>query len=577
MAPRKRCPVCRSKTWHKEPSSGLIACSEGHILQNYRNETTEVDDLGAHHVKKRNLKSTRENKARTSGDSQLYHGNRGRYFYFQCLQLILRHQIAVLIDRWGLPAELEVVCRDLWALHLSLLRSPPPPEPYLAAQEQDGAPPDSNEAKVDSNSDDEVPPSSDDEDPDQKDEDEEKTDAELEELLAENSASSSSDAEDEEAGESKPKPQPKRPGWHEHDRTRARATSTLAVLVVACWTLRFPILYRDLTRLIESYDLPFLDAARLLPRSMTVHLTKQNIQALSPAKTPSAETLHRLSSSLARRIYASFGVRTPEANAAPILWRVVSQGLGGSPTLYRLTKRLATVLALPLTLHASLAPRLEKRRTRNPETHRDDSVAPEVAFLATSIIVLKMVYGMDGEARHPTDSEDAACEMPRLDEYLARLGGLADGDAVFAFDSRTEMAIEDLGDDTVDEYIAFCERALLGGPVNEQDVLDRYFPIKTSQATRKPVVNEGPVEPLWGLGATGLKEHAEEVHRPGENYTVWAPEEMPDSYGMVVKRASRWAAVGEEYVSTVVAHYERRLSRWWIRSRRDFASDFVEE
>lgn len=33
MAPRQRCPVCRSKQWHKEPSSGLIACSEGHILQ----------------------------------------------------------------------------------------------------------------------------------------------------------------------------------------------------------------------------------------------------------------------------------------------------------------------------------------------------------------------------------------------------------------------------------------------------------------------------------------------------------------------------------------------------------------
>ena len=33
MAPRRRCPTCGSKQWHKEPSSGLIACSEGHILQ----------------------------------------------------------------------------------------------------------------------------------------------------------------------------------------------------------------------------------------------------------------------------------------------------------------------------------------------------------------------------------------------------------------------------------------------------------------------------------------------------------------------------------------------------------------
>lgn len=40
--------------------------------------------------------------------ASVYHGNRGKYFYFQCLQLILRHQIAVLIERWALPPELEV-------------------------------------------------------------------------------------------------------------------------------------------------------------------------------------------------------------------------------------------------------------------------------------------------------------------------------------------------------------------------------------------------------------------------------------------------------------------------------------
>lgn len=35
-------------------------------------------------------------------------------------------------------------------------------------------------------------------------------------------------------------------------------------------------------RLIESYDLPYLDALRLLPENMTCHLRKQTVQALSP-------------------------------------------------------------------------------------------------------------------------------------------------------------------------------------------------------------------------------------------------------------------------------------------------------
>ncbi|KAJ7507908.1 hypothetical protein B0H11DRAFT_1969266 [Mycena galericulata] len=528
MAPRKRCP-------------GLVACSEGHILQNYRNEANEVEEVGPHLLKKRNLKSTRvHNKTRSGGhNTQLYHGNRGRYLYFECLQLLLRHQIAFLIDRWGLPAEFEIVCRDL---------------PYFAQQDQDGAADDVPAGEDDAPTDEEDPKDEERDDDEANDpkvdaESSDEHDTELDDLLAENSASSSSsdeEGQDEDAGKANPLPQPKRPPRHKHN--DARPVSTLVVLVLACWTLRVPLLNRDLTRLVETYELP-----------MTVHLTKHTMQALSPHNTPSVPFLHRLASSLARRIYASFGVRTPEANAAPILWRVVNQGLGGSPTLYRLTKRLAAVLSLPLTLHRSLAPRLERRRGYDPETHKNDSVAPEVAFVATAIIVLKMVYGLDGELRLPEDAGDAACEMPRVDEYLERLGKLADDDA--QFDSKTAMSIEDLSGDTVDEYLAFCERALLGQPakVLEEEVLQRYFPLKMGQAE----VDVRIAGPLWDLGATGLKRNGEAVLRPGEEYTtVWdSASEVPDEYSMVARRGGKFCGVSSEYVWRVVRSYERRLWR----------------
>jgi RNA polymerase I-specific transcription initiation factor RRN7 len=38
----------------------------------------------------------------------VYHGARGRYHYFLCLQLIFRKQIAALIQLWDLPPEFEV-------------------------------------------------------------------------------------------------------------------------------------------------------------------------------------------------------------------------------------------------------------------------------------------------------------------------------------------------------------------------------------------------------------------------------------------------------------------------------------
>lgn len=142
---------------------------------------------------------------------------------------------------------------------------------------------------------------------------------------------------------------------------------------------------------------------------LTIHLLQH---------APSTLTIHAHASRLAKRLYASYGIFIPEANAGPILWRAV-KCLGGTreifrivsclgkqiayydftATLYTLTKRLAHVLSLPLTLHHTLAPGLAQIKRRDPEIHKYDNVPPELALVATAVIVLKMVYGLDGKVR----------------------------------------------------------------------------------------------------------------------------------------------------------------------------------
>ena len=39
---------------------------------------------------------------------EVYHGDRARFHYFQCLQVLLRMQIAKLTKLWKLPPEFEV-------------------------------------------------------------------------------------------------------------------------------------------------------------------------------------------------------------------------------------------------------------------------------------------------------------------------------------------------------------------------------------------------------------------------------------------------------------------------------------
>ena len=129
---------------------------------------------------------------------------------------------------------------------------------------------------------------------------------------------------------------------------------------------------------------------------------------------PAPTILHRLASRLAKRLYATYGIYTPEINAAPILWRAVRCLCGNGQsvvsnsvqsiliviaTLYNMSKKLAGILSLPLTLHHSLAPKLTIVKRDDPERHQYDNLPPEVALIATVVLVLRLVYGLDGKQR----------------------------------------------------------------------------------------------------------------------------------------------------------------------------------
>ncbi|KAJ3882909.1 hypothetical protein F5051DRAFT_318721 [Lentinula edodes] len=603
MVARRRCAVCGSKQWHKEPSSGFIACSEGHILQNYRNETNEAEDVGNHMMRKRTLKSNRKKKERQSkANPKLYHGALGRYLYFQCQQLILRKQVSALITLWNLPKEFEMVCKDLWALHLSLLQDPPPSEPFFDARptrsftpnlakgkvQPDHQPsnirsktksrPHSTETRPSSPLPSDSPSSS------SSGQDEDSEDSEMAELMRENSESE--DDDDSELNDADSKGQ-MRGEAGEKRRKRGHSAhegpmNNLAVLVVACWTLRIPMMYSDIIRHITLYDLPYLDPVRLLPMDMVSHLTKHNIQALSPAHAPKTLTLHARSSRLAKQLYISYKVSTPEANAAPLLWRVI-QGMGGTPTLYAMTKSLSHRLSLPMVLHQSLAPKMQNLKVRDPQTHNLDNAPVEASLLATVIVVLKMVYGLDGErrqaisnsvvagadffyrSRSPKDSNDPAFALPCIEDYLALVRHMEDVDPrkEAIFNSEKPILMDSVNDEILDEYLTFCERILLrpGEDGLQKQMLANYFPL-----------NLGPSIVITGEGSPSLSAPlrrgppvqgpSNTFMMPGEEYTIFHSRDIfgsvPEEYEMLVRRGSNLVGIPEDYIDSLVEKYERR-------------------
>ena len=103
-------------------------------------------------------------------------------------------------------------------------------------------------------------------------------------------------------------------------------------------------------------------------------------------------------------------------NAAPILWKAVRSLQGtrvyplsptpharlntSAATLYAMTKKLARLVSIPLTLHRTLVPSLKRSKKSDPSFHKHDNAVPEVSLVATVIVVMKMVYGMDGKLRY---------------------------------------------------------------------------------------------------------------------------------------------------------------------------------
>ncbi|KAG6829602.1 hypothetical protein H0H92_004071 [Tricholoma furcatifolium] len=546
MAPRRRCPTCGSRQWHKEPSSGLIACSEGHVLQNYRNEAAETEEMGPHALRKRTLKSGRKKKeAGSKANPLLYHGARGRYHYFECLQLLLRKQVATLIQLWALPPEFETICRDIWALHLDLLPDPPTAEPWHFAQDlrNEDEKQQAGGDKSDGESDDDERQSDDEDEDDERKAHEE--DPELAELLRANSdleESSDSGGEDDGPPKQKVNFRRRKRGRHVYE----GPASTIAVLIVGCWTLRVPIICHDLTRLIESYELPYLDPVerQLIPRSMVKHLTKHNVQALSPYHAPKTQVLHGLASRLAKRMDTMYGIHTPEANAAPILWRVVSQGLGATRIL---TKRVGQILSLPLTLNYTLAPGLKKRRTYDPERHVYDNVAPEVSLMGAAIVVLKMVYGLDGRKRTPGDEADVACAMGEIDGFLRTMRE----------ESGTDIW---MSEEMIDVYLELSERVLIGGEVQGKAVLEQFFPFGGVGIDAGEKSKGGARQRLEAIVAD------QEGMRPGEGYRVYRARDVGGGVSVewesVLKRGAEWTGVSVDLLAAVVESFDHRIIRW---------------
>ncbi|KAG8899808.1 hypothetical protein FRB99_006439 [Tulasnella sp. 403] len=424
--------------------------------------------------------------------SQVLHGDRATYLYFQCQQLVLRMQIQALVKIWHLPCpEFEMICRDVWSLHLQLLPRPPPPAPLETPGEDETSLDDrdsdvssaSSETKasqssrrtsrrtpkdsdaraptVDTVRPDDDPPTnpptdaSGESDVLAEDGTPPNPDPELLKLLRELSASPAGSASGR-SSSGKDVPQGAKLNLY------SRAHANIAVLTIACWMLRIPVTYKDYIKRV-IFSLPYLDVTRLLPLEMLEVMDTSVTLALSPKHPPRIPRLHHLVSRLTKLMYTRYNIVIPEMNAAPVLWRAVNV-FDRNAVLYFMAKAIAAALNLPLRLSTRLARNAVRLREKDGKYYQGDNAPPELSLIAVVVIALKMVYGLDGNVRQPRSYEDPATSFPECNTFLYCLQSQLEqqrrsrSGLLSAHSQRTALSIKD-GD--IDFYIDFCQKALL--------------------------------------------------------------------------------------------------------------------
>lgn len=106
------CSECRAKKWYVE--NGFRYCQNGHRVQSWvEYDATEEDVQGLGQVTRRKRHDT-DNEKR----SKRLSGAAARTLFLECLQILLRKQVAWMVREKNHPAELEAVVKDLWDLRL---------------------------------------------------------------------------------------------------------------------------------------------------------------------------------------------------------------------------------------------------------------------------------------------------------------------------------------------------------------------------------------------------------------------------------------------------------------------------
>ncbi|KAJ9110441.1 hypothetical protein QFC19_001567 [Naganishia cerealis] len=539
------CEICGSRRWRKS-AAGLVSCEEGHVLQNYRQEESQMDEPSQYALKKRTIRKNRQRtrQRREVGelDENQFRGPAKEYLKLELLQLLLRHQLKAVQEIWDLSNEIEVA-RDVWLLVISLYPlpeaprpitpNPDPSDPFLtipnstgnslpssasfpthlqysqSARSQPGSAlrnvhlPRSNTlpdlqsmakkfdeqlqlgkaaqdqpAQSDGNSEDDSGSNSGDDDREDDDAQDQEDDnyGVDKELIEEMSDSSESSLANEDERENEPGttqhtgPGRKRTDNHSrHGKNPGAnkvvtASTVLKILIISLWIMRVPVLLVDVMRM-PDYNVPHV----------LWRLTKE-LGGTRPTPPFLIASLYLHTFRLLQNLDLSMTIARPREYSRWHYYNTTAKEKKPTPKGFEHDEEQRKVPPMDEDSDAAAQsnaenPDIQHRPKRRLPNRRLAELCPVELRLASAIIVvLKLVYGLDGETRQPASWDDLACEFPAPSEWLheMRLRTESGWFRRHTID-RNPIDFAYQSPEGMDEFLARASKVLLGVPNRTAD------------------------------------------------------------------------------------------------------------
>ncbi|CAG8500085.1 8528_t:CDS:10 [Scutellospora calospora] len=409
------CPICKSRKWHSDGLGGLV-CQFGHQREGFQEQENEIEPTPVTGKRRRSRtgKATNEHYA---------YQNRTEYtrVLLSVIQWVLRRQLHVLIHEMGFVPQIEQVVQHLWILYVNKISEmdlDPTSTNHDVSEGYSSTFQDDNEDSL--------------------------------EFLIDVPQDSDSDSENDDQ---------QRSGANEfydfkstaktfanHHALPCRISSmrlsyVLAIIYLGCVWLRIPIINGDIIRWASTGRLSYLIIRQELPNDMKLHLGSHFVKKFfEKERIQSYNHLINLETDFIAFYKNFYGITFPEINAPPILYRFIRDFMLPVES-YVISKELAQLINLKLELNRNLE--------------------PYIALLAVIIVVIKMIYGLDGRTRVPSDKDELFQYFPKFEDWIKKLSERQEKN----FSKEIPSDFSDLKewiDSNPDKYIKYCSDTLIG-------------------------------------------------------------------------------------------------------------------